>query len=109
MEHIHSKIDLLSSLLPLAFRTASFRGAELIATGTAGSTLFLARLRLAEMMLGNPLFLVSASTSGGDGGNRGADSDTGSLVCAGLLGVGNESVVSVIEQATQESSDDGVG
>jgi len=61
------------------------------------------------MMLGNPLLLVSAGTSGGDGANRGADSDAGGLLCAGLLGMGNESVVSVIEHASQESGDDGVG
>jgi len=60
------------------------------------------------MMLGNPLLLISPSTSSGDGTNRGTDSNIGSLR-AGLLGMGNESVISIVEQSTKERRQDGVG
>ena len=60
------------------------------------------------MMLGNPFLLISSSTSGGDGTNRGTDSDVGSLR-AGLLSMGHESVVSVVEQTTKKRGYDGVG
>jgi len=59
-------------------------------------------------MFGNPFLLISSSTSSGDGANRGTDSDVGSLR-AGFLGMGDESVVSVVEQTTKERGYDGVG
>ena len=56
-------------------------------------------------MLRNPFLLISSSTSGGDGANRGTDRS----LRAGLFGMGDESVVSVVEQTTKERSYDGVG
>ena len=61
------------------------------------------------MMLGNPFLLISSSTSGGDGANRGTYSDVGSLLRVGLLGMGDESVVSVVKQTTKERGYNGVG
>lgn len=90
--------------LPLpALRCAEFCAARLISAGH-GAGLGLARLGLLEVVLGDPLLLVTSSSSCSDSADRGA----GSWYFT-LLGLRDERKVAVVAGAAEQTKDNSVG
>lgn len=97
---------LLPCLPALALCAAGLCTTEVVPAGCA----LLLALALPEVVLGDPLFLITSSTSGSDGTNRRADRVCGGdLLCSGFLGLGNEGCIGEVDEATEKTSDDGIG
>lgn len=115
----HVKSDILSlifaemlflALSSLAFCTTCLSWTQLItASTTCRSSLFLAWFRLAQMVFGDPFFLITSSPRGGYSASRWADGDSRCLFRARFLGLRKERRISKVTQSAKECGDNSIG